>query len=58
MHNQHLTNTFQYLTNTYSLFNSSFANAKLMQTDLLIQINIYQYLSVTYQYLVNGYILS
>ena len=36
----------------------SYTNAKLMQTDFLIQIKIYQYLAVTYQYLVNAYIVK
>ena len=30
-------------------------NAKLILTNFLIQINIYQYLTVIYQYLVNAY---
>ena len=42
----------------YSLFNWSFTNAKLILIDFLIQINIYQRLTVTYQYLVNAYIVK
>ena len=40
------------------MFNSSFTNAKLTLTDILIQIEIYQYLTVTYQYLINAYIIK
>ena len=47
----------QYLYD-YSLFIWSFTNVKLILTDFLIQINIYQYLTVTYQYLANAYIHS
>ena len=47
----------QYLYD-YSLFIWSFTNVKLILTDFLIQINIYQYLRVTYQYLANAYIHS
>ena len=47
----------QYLYD-YSLFIWSFNNVKLILTDFLIQINIYQYLTVTYQYLANAYIHS
>ena len=36
---------------------STFTNAKLILIDFLIQINIYQYLTVTYQYLVKAYIV-
>ena len=35
-----------------------FTNAKLILIDFLIQINIYQYLTVTYQYFVNAYIVK
>ena len=50
-----LTNTYQCL-HDYSLFNWPFTNAKLI--DSLNQINIYQYLTVTYQYLVYAYIFK
>ena len=51
-----LTDAYQYL-HDYSLFNWSFINTKLI--DFLIQINICQYLTVTYQYLVTiGYIVK
>ena len=46
------TDTYQYLDD-YFLFNWSFTNAKLILINFLIQINIYQNLTVTYQYLVN-----
>ena len=55
MLNQYLTNTYQY-SYDYSLFRLSFNNAKLILIDSLNQINIYQYLPVTYQYLVYAYI--
>ena len=59
MLNQYLTNAYQYL-HEYSLFNWSFTNAKLILIDFLNQINIeqYFYLTVTYQYLVNAYIVK
>ena len=41
-----------------SYFNWSFTNAKLVLIDSLNQINIYQYLTVTYQYLVCAYIVK
>ena len=41
----------------YSLFNWSFTDAKLILIDSLNQINISQYLTVTYQYLVHAYIV-
>ena len=37
----------------YSLFNWSFSNAKLILKGFLSQINIYQYLTATCQYLFN-----
>ena len=52
-----LTNTYQCL-HDYSLFNWPFTNAKLILIDSLNQINIYQYLTVTYQYLVYAYIVK
>ena len=56
MLNWYLTDAYQYL-HDYSLFNWSFINTKLI--DFLIQINICQYLTVTYQYLVIiGYIVK
>ena len=57
MLDQYLTNTYQYF-HDYSLFNWSFSNAKLVLIDSLSQINIYQYLTVTYQYLVCAYIVK
>ena len=57
MLNQYLTNTYQY-SYDYSLFSLSFNNAKLILIDSLNQINIYQYLPVTYQYLVYAYIYT
>ena len=59
MLNQYLTNTYQYLRH-YSQFNWSFTNAKLIRIDSWNLINIYQYfyLTVTYQYLVNAYIVK
>ena len=57
MLNQYSINTYWYL-HEYSLFNWSFANAKPILIDSLNQINIYQYLTVTYQYLVNAYIVK
>ena len=55
----YLTDIYQYL-HDYFLFNWSFTNAKLILIDSLNQINIYQcfYLTVTYQYLVNAYIVK
>ena len=52
-----MTNTYQ-LLHDYSLFNWSFTNGKLILIDFLNQINIYQYLTATYQYLVNAYIVK
>ena len=49
---------FNLLMPNYFLFNWSITNAKLILTDFLIQINIYQYLTVNYQYLVNIYIVK
>ena len=57
MFNQYLTDTYRYL-HDYSLFNWSFTNAKLILIDSLNQISIYQYLTVTYQYLVYAYIVK
>ena len=59
MLNQYLTDIVQYLYD-YSLYNWSFTNDKLILIDSLNQINIYQYfyLTVTYQYLVNAYIIK
>ena len=59
MLNQYLTDIVQYLYD-YSLYNWSFTNDKLILIDSLNQINIYQYfyLTVTYQYLVNAYIVK
>ena len=57
MFNRYLTNTYQYL-HDYSLFNWSFTNGKLILIDSLNQVNIYQYLTVTYQYLVHAYIVK
>ena len=34
------------------------ANANLMLTCFLIQINIYKYLTVTYQHLINAYMIK
>ena len=42
----------------YSLFNWSFTNSKLILIDFINQINIYQYLTVTYLYLVYAYIVE
>ena len=50
MLNWYLTNTCWFL-HDYFLFNWSFTNAKLILIDSLNQINVYQYLTVTYQYL-------
>ena len=47
----------QYL-HVYSLFNWSSTNGKLILTNFSTQINIYQYLTVTYQYLGNAYIIK
>ena len=47
MLNQYLTDTYRYLRD-YSLFNWPFTNAKLILINFLIQINIYQNLTVTY----------
>ena len=55
--NQYLPILNQYL-HDYSLFNLSFTNTKLILTDVLIQINIHKYLTVTFQYLVNAYIVK
>ena len=57
MLNQYLTDTYQYL-HDYSLFNWSFTIAKLILIDSLNQINICQYLTVTYKYLVHAYIVK
>ena len=59
MLNQYLTDIVRYLYD-YSLYNWSFTNDKLILIDSLNQINIYQYfyLTVTYQYLVNAYIVK
>ena len=57
MLNWYLTNAYWYL-HDYSLFNWSFTNDKLVLIDSLNQINIYQYLTVTYQYLVCAYIVQ
>ena len=59
MLNQYLTDIVQYLYD-YSLYNWPFTNDKLILIDSLNQINIYQYfyLTVTYQYLVNAYIVK
>ena len=59
MLNQYLTDIVRYLYD-YSLYNWSFINDKLILIDSLNQINIYQYfyLTVTYQYLVNAYIVK
>ena len=57
MLNWYLTNTCWFL-HDYFLFNWSFTNAKLILIDSLNQINVYQYLTVTYQYLVNAYIVK
>ena len=54
MLNQHSTNTYRYLDD-YSLFDLSFTNTKQILIDFLIQIHIYQNLTVTCQYLVNAY---
>ena len=56
MLSQYLTDFYWYLH--YPLINWSFANAKLILKDSLTQINIYQYLAVTYQYLVYAYIVK
>ena len=53
MLNRYLTDTYLYL-HDYSLFNRSFTNAKLTLIEFLIQISIYQYLTVIYQYLIKG----
>ena len=53
MFNPYLTDVYRYLYD-YFLFNWSFTNVKLILIDFLIQINIYQYLTVTCQYLVNA----
>ena len=53
MLNQYLSDTYLYL-HDYSLFNRSFTNAKLTLIEFLIQISIYQYLTVIYQYLIKG----
>ena len=52
----YLTDTYQYVYDL--LFSWSFTNAKLILIDSLNQINIYQYLTVTYQYLVYAYIVN
>ena len=59
MLNQYLTDIVRYLYD-YSLYNWSFTNDELILIDSLNQINIYQYfyLTVTYQYLVNAYIVK
>ena len=59
MLNQYLTDIVQYLYD-YSLYNWPFTNDKPILIDSLNQINIYQYfyLTVTYQYLVNAYIVK
>ena len=57
MLNECLTSTYWYL-HGYSLYNWSFTNAKLVLTDSSNQINIYYYLTVTYQYLVCAYIVK
>ena len=55
MLNQYLTDAYLYL-HDYSLANRSFSNAKLILLDLLNQISIYQYLTVTYQYFMLTYL--
>ena len=59
MLNQYLTDIVQYLYD-YSLYSWPFTNDKPILIDSLNQINIYQYfyLTVTYQYLVNAYIVK
>ena len=47
MLNQYLSDTYQYLTDTYMInfyLTDPCTNANLIPTDFLIQINIYQYL--------------
>ena len=69
--NRYLTNNFRYLTDTYQyllIFNTyviitpyltdHLPYAEVILANFLIQINIYQYLRVTYQYLINAYIIK
>ena len=57
MLNWYLTGTCEYL-HDYFLFNWSFTYAQLILIDFLSQINIYQHMTVTCQYLVNAYIVK
>ena len=61
MVNQYLTDTYQYLSNTYMIIpylTDPLPMLKLILTDFLIQINIYQYLRDTWQYLINAFIIK
>ena len=61
MLNHCLTDTFWYIADTCMVnfyLTDPQSNAKLILPDFLIQINIDQYLTVTYQYLINAYIIE